>query len=394
MFSSLDDVRVLDFSQFLAGPTCTLLLSELGASVIKVERPGSGDPYRAAGPPFIDGEGVPFLSVNRNKRSLTLALDHPDGREVVRRLIGLADVVVHSFRPPAASKLGIAYEDVRDIRADVVYCSVSGYGLEGPRADKGGLDLIVQAASGLMSVTGGPDQEPVRMGVPITDYGTGMYAALAVVAAVRDRDRTGEGALIDSSLFATAATWSAIPYLHYQFTGENQPRTGNVHPHIAPYQVLRTRDGRIAISAPTQRSWTLLCRALGMGEAADDDRFATNERRTHNREALTKVLEERFTHKSTEEWTEILDGVDIPCGPVHEYDELLAKEQWMRHAPLADDEARGARFRVPVMPIRRDGQLTPVRSSSPALGEHTADVLAEAGYSQDEVARLRQRGVV
>ena len=188
--------------------------------------------------------------------------------------------------------------------------------------------------------------------------------------------------------------WSAIPYLHYQVTGENQPRTGNVHPHIAPYQLLRTRDGWIAVSAPNGRSWVALCRALGMGELAEDPRFATNHRRTENRGALVEALEKQSSEKSTDEWIEILERADVPCGPVHEYHELLAKEQWRRHLPLGHDPSAGEETEVPVLPIRWNGQLTSVRSTCPDLGQHTEEVLGEAGFSKEDVARLAQEGVV
>ncbi|MGH3664580.1 MAG: CaiB/BaiF CoA transferase family protein [Egibacteraceae bacterium] len=390
----LRDIRVVEFGQFLAGPYTALLLSELGADVIKVERPGTGDAYRLAGPPFVGDVSVPFITANRGKRSLTLDLSHSDSRMIVERLVGVGDVVVVGSRPSAAARLHLDYESVRRLRADVIYCSVSGYGLVGANADRGALDLVIQAASGLMSVTGEPGGEPLRMGVPITDYGTGMYAALAIVTALRERDRSGKGALIDASLFSTATSWGAIPLLHVQVAGENQPRTGNVHPHIAPYQVLATRDGSIALSAPNEPAWRRLCRAIDVEHLVDDARFSTNAARMDNVTALVAELERTFAQRTSAEWAVALTESQIACAPVHDYGELLDDPGWREQLGLQQIAQDGTNIDVPGFPVRWDGIVPPAPQGAPALGQHTGEILHELGLTERDIERLRTNHVV
>lgn len=392
--SVLSDIRVLDLTQFLAGATCTMLLGDLGADVIKIERPDGGDAYRRAGPPFLQADGVPFLTANRNKRSLAIDLSHASGGEVRERLLDWCDVLVVSLRPAAANRLGVGVDQVTASRPSLVYCSVSGFGLDGPLAGAGSVDMITQANSGLMSVTGAADGEPMRMGVPITDYGTGMFAALATVAALRERDRSGGGAVLDASLFGTAAWWGAIPLLHYQATGTLQPRTGNIHPHIAPYQLVATADGYVAISAPNEASWRRLCEAIGAPQLADDPRFVSNADRRRHIDELSAALEEQFQRATTREWVATLTAADVACGPVNSHADVLADPDWRWHLHLLEYTDHGEEIGLPALPVRWDGTEAPARRPAPALGAHNDEILTELGFAHEDVARLRHEGVV
>lgn len=390
----LRGIRVLDFSQFLAGPYASYLLASLGATVIKVERPGVGDAYRAAGPPFIGDSSVPFFSVSLGKKSMSLDLARPEARPVLERLVRSSDVVVVGGVPTALSKIGLDPGTVRGFRSDVIYAAISGYGLRGPKSHLGALDLVIQAASGLMSVTGEASSAGHRMGVPITDYGTGMYAALAIVSALRSRDLTGEGAEVDASLFGTAVSWGAIPLLHYQVTGESQPRTGNVHPHIAPYQVVATSDGHIALSAPSDAAWSRLVDAIGAPELVADVRYCSNAARTENRTALTADLERHFAWRSSSDWTSRLTDAGIPCGPVQSHAALLDDAEWHDQASLLSSRSGTEEFLVPSRAFTLDGSTTTPDGPPPALGQHTAEVLQSIGFEASEIARFSNAGIL
>lgn len=392
--SVLSDIRVLDLTQFLAGATCTMLLGDFGADVVKVERPDGGDAYRRAGPPFVGDDSVPFLTANRNKRSLAVDLSHPAGAEVRERLLDWCDVAVVSLRPAAARRLGIGPDQATASRPALVYCSVSGFGLDGPLADAGSVDMITQANSGLMSVTGTAVGEPLRMGVPITDYGTGMFAALAIVAALRERERNGSGAVLDANLFGTAAWWGAIPLLHYQVTGATQPRTGNIHPHIAPYQLVATADGYVAVSAPNEPSWGRLCQAIGAPDLADDPRFSSNPQRRAHVDELNAALEEHFRRATTREWVTTLSSHDVACGPVHSHADVLADPEYRWHLQLLEYPDHGRDVALPALPVRWNGTVAPARRPAPALGADNDEVLSDLGFQDADVRRLRGEGVV
>lgn len=392
----LKGIRVLDFSQFLAGPYASYLLASLGAEVIKVERKGVGDAYRSAGPPFVGEDSVPFYAVSLGKKSIGLDLARSEARVVVRRLIRSTDVVIVGGVPTSLSKIGLDYDTIRGFRDDVVYCAISGYGLQGPKSHLGALDLVIQAASGLISVTGNSDSEGYRLGVPITDYGTGMYAALAILAALRHRDTTGEGTQIDASLLGTAVSWGAIPLLHYQVTGEHQPRTGNVHPHIAPYQVLATSDGHVALSAPSNAAWLRLVEAIGAPELAEDPRYKTNAGRIKNLDELVADLEGRFAARTTAEWVTVLAKAGISCGPLQAHDALLSDAEWREQAGLVTSGADGdAPLLVPQnRPFKVNGSTSRPEGLPPRLGQHTEELLTSIGFSPQEVAELEKAEII
>lgn len=374
----LDGVRVAEFCQFLAGPYAGLLLKQYGAEVIKVERPRVGDAYRHSGPPFIGDDSVPFVATNRGKRSVELDLSTECGRDVASRLCARSDVVIVSGKPNGLAKLGLDYASVSRVNPNVIYCAVTGYGLEGPKSHLGAMDLVIQGASGLMSITGSPEGGPVRTGIPITDYATGMYAALACTAALRQRDLTGNGSCIDVNLFATAASFGAIPLAQVQVNGEAQERTGNVHPHIAPYQALKTADGLLTIAAASDDAWLKLCQVLGAPGLASDERFTSNERRRKHIEDLVRELESHFAAKPTVEWIEELAAVGIACGPVQSYPNLLEDTSWREHLNLEEIKQGGTSVGLPSLPTHVNGWEA-ATGPAPRLGADTENVLEELG---------------
>jgi crotonobetainyl-CoA:carnitine CoA-transferase CaiB-like acyl-CoA transferase len=387
-FQPLAGIRVLDLTSSLAGPYCTEILSALGADVVKVERPDTGDETRRWGPPFWGEDGVLFLSANAGKRSLALDLTHPDGLAVLLGLAERSDVVIQSLRPGTAERRGLGYAALRERNPGLVYCSISGYGRTGPLADRPGYDPLLQGETGVMSVTGEPDRPPVRVGVSLIDQGTGVWAALAIVAALHE----GEGRELDLSLYETGV--SLVPYhlMAYLATGEAPGRHGTAFGLIVPYQSFAARDGELMVATPNDRLFAALLRALGLPQ---DPRFATNPERVAHREELVALLSARFAEEDAATWLERLAGAGVPAAPVQDVGEVAESEQTRALGllqPLPHPDAPGL---VEVAhPVSVDGERLRHRSRPPRLGEHTAEVLAEAGYSPDEIDRLLAARVV
>jgi len=319
----LDGLTVLDLSTQLSGPYCAMLLGDLGADVIKVERPGRGDDARAF-PPFVNGQSAPFMTFNRNKRSLALDLKQPGGREICLGLAARADVFLENFRPGVAERLGVGYQHVEAVNPRIVYCSISGFGQTGPYRERGGFDLIAQGMSGLMSITGEEDGPPLRVPIPIADIGTGMFGLIGILAALTHRDRTGEGQMIDASLLETPIAWSVYEAAHFFGTGQAPARLGQGHRTNAPYQAFRTADGWINLGGGSQQFWPAICRVLDVEPLIDDPRFTTPGLRVKHRRELEALLQPRFRAQPSSVWLERFEAAAVPAGPILTYDQVFA----------------------------------------------------------------------
>jgi formyl-CoA transferase len=399
----LEGVRVLDMSRALAGPYCTMMLGDLGADVIKVERPGRGDESRGWGPPFVGqpyglypGESAYFIAVNRNKRSVTVNLKSPEGQEIVRRLAGVSDLLVENFRTGALDRMGLGYHDLQAVNRGLVYCSISGYGRTGPYAERPGYDFVIQAEGGLMGITGPEEGPPYRVGVPIIDITAGMFAASASLAALRARDRTGEGQLVDVSLLDASAALLTNVASNYLVGGESPRRLGNAHPNIAPYEAFQARDRWLALAAANQRQWTILCRVIDRADLENDPRFATNQARVANRPALLEALGEVFVERDADEWLAKLRESGLPCGPINTVADVFEHPQAeARGLELVAEHPTAGSVRTTGFPYTLSKTPAEVRQAPPLLGEHTGEVLTDLlGYSALEVADLNERGVV
>lgn len=372
----LAGVRVADFSRVLAGPLATMLLADLGADVIKVERPAGGDDTRAWGPPFVGEDAAYFLALNRNKRSVALDLQTPEGAEAARRLALASDVVVENFRPGLMARFGLDQASLSAERPELVYCSLVAFGEEGESAARPGYDIIVQALSGLMSFTGHPGGEPTKVGVALLDVICGLYAASGILAALVERRTTGRGRRIVVSLYEASLAAMVNQAANYLLGGLVPGPLGNQHPNIVPYQLFEAADRPFILAAGNDRMFERTCEVLGMPELTRDERFATNEARVRNRGALIPVLAEAFRRRPAAEWLAALEAVGVPCSPVLRMDEVFATPEGARMVQEVTDPARGP-LRLVADPIRLDGSLAPVRRPPPRLGEHTEEVLRE-----------------
>jgi crotonobetainyl-CoA:carnitine CoA-transferase CaiB-like acyl-CoA transferase len=386
----LAGVRVVDLSRVLAGPYATMTLADLGADVIKIEHPDGGDETRTWGPPFAGGESAYFLSVNRGKRSVALDLKDPEGHELALELCARADVVIENFRPGGAARLGLDYEAVRDRRADVIFCSISGFGSREP-TDRAGYDFTVQAESGLMAITGEPDGEPLKVGVAIVDVLTGLNAATAILAALHRRDLTGEGDLVEVSLLDSAFAALVNVAANALLTGEEPLRYGNAHPSIVPYQPFRAADGWIAVAAANDGLYARLCAAIERPDLAADERYATNEARVLNRESLIAELQAVFAGRPTEDWESRLLAAGVPAGKIRGVGEALrtgpARTLRVNHPTAGAVELVGPPFEL-------KGAMLGGSTPPPLLGQHTDEVLRELGVDDDRLDSLEERGVI
>jgi formyl-CoA transferase len=399
----LDGIRILDMTRALAGPYCTMMLGDLGADVIKVERPGRGDDSRGWGPPFVGepygpypGESAYFIATNRNKRSITVNLKHAAGQELVRQLAARSDVLVENFRTGTLDGFGLGYDDLRAVNPGLVYCSISGYGRTGPAAGRPGYDFIIQAEGGLMGITGPEEGPPIRMGVPIIDITTGMFAATAILAALRAGDITGEGQLVDLSLLETGVALLANVGSNYLVGGEPPRRLGNAHPNIAPYEAFRARDGWIALAAANRRQWTQLCDVIGRPELVDDPRFATNEDRVAHRPEMVAELEAVFGARDAADWLADLRAAGLPCGPINEVPDVFDHPQAeARRLVVEAEHPTAGPVRMTGFPYTFSQTPADVRLPPPRLGEHNHPVLTDLlGYSAEEVADLAAQGAI
>jgi formyl-CoA transferase/CoA:oxalate CoA-transferase len=394
--SALAGVRVVDLTQALAGPYCTLLLGDLGADVIKVEPP-DGDQSRGWGPPFLAGESAYFLSANRNKRGLTLNLKTPEARTILHRLAERADVVVvNQPRIESLRELGADYETLRALNPRLVYCSITGYGLAGPRAGRPGYDLLAQAESGLMALTGEPDDGPIRYPIPLADATTGLYSALAIVTALYARERSGCGQLIDMALLDSQVAWLTVMAGNYFATGRRPAKPGNRHPNIVPYQPFRASDRHLIVAVGSERQWASFCRALGIEETIGaDPRYRTNRDRLAHRDELIAALEAIMARQPADHWLTVLHAAGIPSAPINEVDDILEADYIQARGMIVEMEHPLAGLvRSLGNPLRLAGTPPTYRRPPPTLGQHSDEILSGLGYSQDEIAALREAGAV
>ncbi len=394
-FRPLAGTRVLDVTTSIAGPLCAEILAALGADVVKVERPDTGDDGRAWGPPFWNGEGAMFLAVNAGKRSLALSLRDERGREALLRLAERSDVFLQALRPGLAERLGLGAAAVRERSPRLVYCSIGAYGRVGPLSGEPGYDALMQAAGGLMSMTGEPGRPGVRVGSSLIDMGTGMWTALGIVAALLERERTGVGAEVDTSLYETALGYISYHLVGFLADGTVPKGEGTVFPMVAPYQVFPTKDGELMVAGGNDRLFLALSSALELPALAGDPRFRTNADRVRNREPLVALLSGRLRERTTTEWYELLSAAGVPAAPVANVADVVSSEQTralgmlqpVEHPSIPD-------LMLAALPLSFDGERAQHRLPPPLLGEHSEEVLREAGYADEEIAALAADGVI
>lgn len=390
----LEGIRVVDVSRVLTGPYCSMMLADLGAEVLKIEMPGRGDDTRAWGPPFLGGESAYFLSVNRNKRSVTVNLKSPQGRKIVLDLAARADVFLENFSPGVAERLGLGYDAVRAVNPSIVYCSISGFGLDGPYRDRPAYDLILQGMGGLQAITGEPDQPPVRIGVAVADLAGGMFAAYAIAAALVRKERTRQGERLEVSLMDSQLAWLTYMAANYFATGKDPERAGSRHPTIVPYQAYPTKDGYLNLAVGNDEIFRRLCEAIGRPELAEDSRFATNPGRVEHRSELEPMLERIFATRSGREWSALLDQHAVPCGPVYRISDIVRDPQVVARKSVLELLHPKAGMVRQFGPPYRSTHERAAHTPPPLLGEDTDAVLNSLGYGQGEIERLRRDGVV
>ncbi|MFN8633445.1 MAG: CoA transferase [Chloroflexota bacterium] len=395
MAGPLDGIRVLDLTRALAGPYCTLMLGDMGADVVKVEMPGTGDEARGWGPPFIEGESTYFMSISRNKRSVTVDLKQEAGREIVRKLIAWADVLVENFRPGLMDRFGLGYEQARAINPRLIFCSISGFGQTGPRAQQPAFDQVLQGMGGGMSLTGHPGGMPTKFGIPIADIGAGMFSAFAISSALFVREKTGRGQLIDASMLGGQVALLTFQAGRYFATGTAPGLAGNRHPSIAPYETFEASDGYVNVACGNERMWQVFCKALGLETLLDDPRFARNRDRVENRAPLVDAIQARLASLTVAETVAILEKVEVPCGPVYTLSDVFADPQ-TDHLELRRtiDHPKAGQISVTGFPWQLSETPPEIRLAPPLLGEHTDEVLGELGYGAEQIAQLHESGAV
>lgn len=393
---ALEGIRVLDLTRALAGPFCTLMLGDQGADVIKIEMPGAGDDTRHWGPPFIEGESAYFLSINRNKRSMTLNFKEPEAREIFLKLAADADVIVENFTPGVMSRFGLDYETVKGLNPKVIFCSISGFGQDGPYRNRPAYDQIMQGLTGMMSVTGDPGGDPQKVGVAIADIGAGMWAAYAVTTALYHREQNGEGQYIDVAMMDAHVAWLTYQAGSFFATGKAPKRVGNAHPSLVPYQAFMCQDGRyLNVAVGSDRLWERFCQAINRTDLREHPDYATNDGRVRNRAALVPLLQELFLTRPVDDWAQDLHALSIPCGPINDVAEVFADPQLlhremrveMAHPTLGAIKQTGIPIKFSETPGGLD--LPP-----PLLGEHNGEILRTLGYSDSDIQRLADQSVI
>ena len=389
----LTGVRVIDVTQIMAGPYCSMLLGDMGADVIKIEKPDGGDDVRRSGPPFVSGVSATFLNISRNKRSVVIDMKRPEGAEIVRGMAKDADIFVQNLRPGRLESFGLGYDEIRAVNPAIVYATISGFGRTGPYKDKPGFDLITQGYSGIMSVTGHPGQPPVKVSVPITDLNAGLFTAYGILAAYVNRLKTGVGQHVDSSLMEAGVAYTMWESAIYFTTGRSPGPNGSAHQISAPYQALPVSDGYITVGGANQRNWQRFCRAIDREDLIADPRFENNAGRMANRPALEEELGKTLTTQPASHWLSVLEAAGVPCGPINDMAQVYADPQVIARDMVVEVEHPAAgTIRNVGIPVKFSETPGSIRRPPPRFAEHTEEVLGEFGYSTDEIDWAQKTG--
>ena len=395
MIAPLAGIRVLELANFMSGPFCGMQLADMGADVIKVEPPGTGDNARLNVPHLPGGDGAGFHALNRNKRSLALNLKTPEGKQIFRRLARTADVVLENFRPGTMDDLQLGEATLRSENPRVIYCAISGFGQTGPYRERAGLDLIAQGMSGLMSITGEPDGAPVKVGIPVSDLATALYAAYAIVCALWEREKTGQGRVLDLSLFETDLALEVWETAEYFANGKTPGKLGSAHRSSAPYQAFRTRDSYVTLGAGAPRLWKSTCDVLGRPDLFDDPRFLDLAARKRNEATLAAIIEEVLLQDDSQVWVERFDRAGVPCGILNTVPQALNDPHTTARGIISEVEhSKAGQVRLVGSPIHISGETLPVRRPAPMLGEHAVEILSELNLSRDDIDRLIEKRVI
>jgi crotonobetainyl-CoA:carnitine CoA-transferase CaiB-like acyl-CoA transferase len=396
MPASLKGIRVLEMSQIMAGPTCGLLLADLGAEVIKVEKTTGGDDTRKFLPPDINGEAAAFMMMNRNKKGIALNLKDKDGIEIFKRMVKNSDVVLENFRKGTLEKLGIGYDVISKINPKIILCEISGYGRTGPYADKGGFDLVAQGMSGLMSITGeSKDKPPMKVGAPITDITAGLLATSGILAALVHRNKTGEGQKVDTSLFEAGIVHTYWQSAIAGATGESPGPLGSAHPLTAPYQAFKTKDKWITVGASNQNTWLMLLKAIDRMDLQENEMFSSNFNRKENIKQLVEILSSELVKKTSKEWLKIFDDNGLPCGPINSINEMFVDPQTIEREMIIDvDNKKAGKSKAIGMPIKFSKSKTEKSKGAPNLGEHTKEIMKIFYYNDKQIDDFYNRKII
>jgi formyl-CoA transferase len=397
MPQALEDIKVLDLSRVLAMPYCSMMLGDLGAQIIRVERPGIGDETRHWGPPWVGDQSAYYLCTNRNKKSITVDLKKKEGQEIILQLAKRSDILLENFLPGSLAEMGLGYDQIRAVNPAIIYASVTGYGQDGPYRDLPGFDFIIQAQGGLMSIIGEGDGPPMKVGVAIVDITAGLFTCSAVLAALHHRERTGIGQRIDIALLDSQVAWLANQASNYLISGKVPRRMGNAHPNIVPYEAYETKDGTsIALGVGNDNQWQKFCKLARLENLIHDPRYATNPKRVENRRELVSFLQEIFRKKTSAEWLRILAEAEVPCGPINTIDRVFADPQVLARGMLVEMEHPvDGKYRVVGSPMKLSETPVQYKTPPPRLGEHTEEVLREIlGYDPAQISRLREEKAI
>ncbi|WP_017753517.1 CaiB/BaiF CoA transferase family protein [Calidifontibacillus oryziterrae] len=395
MTGALEGIKVLDLTRVLAGPFCTMILGDLGAEIIKVEAPGGSDDTRQWGPPYAATESAYYLCANRNKRALTLNLKSNDGKELLKRLIQESDVIIENFKSGTMEKWGLGYNELKKINPKIIHCSITGFGQNGPYRKLPGYDSIIQAMSGLMSITGSEESGPMKVGVAISDLFTGLYANIGILAALHERTRSGQGQSIDVSLFDSQLSVLANVASNYLISGKQPGLLGNQHPNIVPYQPFETKDGTLVVAVGNDSQFRKLCSILEAPELGVDEKFITNSKRLENRDELIGILASKFKLKTTKELADLLNQISVPAGPIQTMKEVFNDPQvharnmvWELEHPIA------GQIKLVGSPLKLSRTPVTIRKYPPLVGEHTEEILIQMGYTKNEIEEMKTLNII